>query len=280
MSATVSAEDRGFLLGDGVFDTLAVHDGIPKFLNAHIARLVRHANSIGIVVDPAVIGTAIEKSVRDFNGQDGVLRTTVTRGVAARGLWPDSVGTPTINCLVSQLDRALIGAPVTMIVNSFARNETSPLSCIKSLGYLDHILAAREARMAGADDALFLNTKGALTCSTIGNVFILEGNNLLTPPLEDGVLDGIIRAALFENPPLGLTVIEQTLTLKRAMAADAMMITNSIRLARPVIRLGDYKFENHAVHSTVVSHLLKRVEANFPVNFPSKTTSGNSGKTQ
>lgn len=91
------------------------------------------------------------------------------------GLWTDSVGAPTIQCLVSPLDRALIGAPTAIIVNSFARNETSPLSRIKSLGYLDHVLAAREARLAGADDAFFLNTKGALTCSTIGNVFIVEG---------------------------------------------------------------------------------------------------------
>lgn len=87
MSARVSAEDRGFLLGDGVFDTLAIHDGIPAFLNAHIARLVRHAGSIAIAVEPGLIGIAIEKSIRDFYGQDYILRTTLTRGVAACGLW-------------------------------------------------------------------------------------------------------------------------------------------------------------------------------------------------
>ena len=274
MSAMVSAEDRGFLLGDGVFDTLAVHDGIPVFLSAHITPLVRHAGSIGIAVEPGLIGVAIEKSIRDFNGQDCLLRTTLTHGVAARGMWTDSVGAPTIKCLVSPLDRALIGAPTAIIVNSFARNETSPLSRIKSLGCLDHIIAAREARLAGADDALFLNTKGALTCNTIGNVFILEGSNLITPPLSDGVLDGIIRGALIENPPLGLTLMEQTLMRGRAMAAYAVMITNSIRLARPVTRLGDRTFENHAINGTVLSHLLKLVETDLPM----KIQSGNGGQ--
>lgn len=89
------------------------------------------------------------------------------------------------------------------------------------------------------------------------------------------MLDGIIRGALIDNPPLGLTLIEQTLTPERAMAADAVMITNSIRLARPVIRLGDRTFENHAINGTVLSHLLKLVETDLPM----KIQSGNGGQT-
>jgi branched-chain amino acid aminotransferase len=255
MSATVSAQDRGLLLGDGVFDTLAVHDGVPLWLEAHIARLVRHANSIGIAADADLARTSILNCIARFSQPDCIIRTTLTRGITSRGLWPNSDALPTLVCQATRLDRIIIGAPITLMVSSIARNETSPTSQIKSLNYLDHVLAAREAHIAGVDDALFLNTQGKLACSTIGTVFIVEGDQLLTPPQNDGALDGIIRAILLEIPPLGLHVIEASLTLERALNADAMLITNSVRLVRNVTQLNERTFIKAAPYRTVLSHL-------------------------
>jgi branched-chain amino acid aminotransferase len=259
MSALVSAQDRGLLLGDGVFDTMAVYHGTPQLREAHIARLIRHAAEIHIPEDPALIYTAMLKCLEEWTGQDCILRTTVTRGITPRGLWPGQIVTPTIICQATPFDRSIIGAPASLVVSSIARNQTSPASRIKSLAYLDHVLAAREAHEAGADDAVFLNTHGAITCTTIGNVFVLEGGTLTTPPLHDGVLDGIIRAFLLDHPPQGLRVVEQTITLDRAMKADAILITNSVRLVRPVTKLKDRIFAPAVVHQSVLSHVQRLI---------------------
>jgi branched-chain amino acid aminotransferase len=253
MSQILSSQDRGFLLGDGVFDTLAVHHKVPQLLDAHVARLLRHAAMIHIAADAARVRQIILECIAQFPGADCIIRTTLTRGVAARGLWPKETDAPTLACHATVFDRAIIGAPAAVLVSTIARNETSPTSRIKSLNYLDHVLAAREAEISGFDDALFLNTQGKLACTTIGNVFVLEGDVLFTPPLSDGALDGIIRASLLDHPPHGLRVVEQSLTLERAMNADAMFITNSVRLARPVTRLNHRVFEHQ--HQAVLSHL-------------------------
>jgi branched-chain amino acid aminotransferase len=253
ISQKISPQDRGFLLGDGVFDTLAVHHKVPQLLDAHVARLVRHAATILIAADATLIRDAILNCAASFARTDCIIRTTLTRGVAARGLWPKDTGAPTLVCHATALDRALIGAPAALMVSTIARNETSPTSRIKSIGYLDNVLAAHEAETSGFDDAMFLNTQGKLACTTIGNVFALEGDVLFTPPLSDGALDGIIRALLLDHPPHGLRVVEQSLTLERALNADAMFITNSVRLARPVTRLNHRVFEPQ--HQAVLSHL-------------------------
>jgi branched-chain amino acid aminotransferase len=253
MSQILSSQDRGFLLGDGVFDTLAVHHNVPQLLDAHVARLVRHAAMIHIAADAARIRQIILECIAQFSAPDCIIRTTLTRGIAARGLWPKEPSAPTLVCHATALDRALIGAPAALMVSTIARNQTSPTSRIKSIGYLDNMLAAREAETSGFDDALFLNTQGKLACTTIGNVFVLEGDVLFTPPLSDGALDGIIRALLLDHPPHGLRVVEQSLTLERAMNADAMFITNSVRLVRPVTRLNHRVFEPQ--HQAVLSHV-------------------------
>lgn len=255
MNQTVSAQDRGFLFGDGVFDTLAVHDGVALFIEAHLARLQHHAALIDIVVDMAMIRAVIMGCVAQCAGPNSIIRTTITRGSGQRGLWPLGPFSPSLTCHATPLDRGLIGASHSLMLSPVARNETSLTSRIKSLGYLDHVLAAREAQLSGFDDALFLNTKGALACATIGNVFVVEGHNLLTPPLSDGALDGIMRGVLLAEPPQGLRVVEESLTLERALNADAMLITNSVRLARPVTRFQTRVFEPVSQHQAVLSHL-------------------------
>jgi branched-chain amino acid aminotransferase len=268
MSATVSAQDRGLLFGDGVFDTLAVHDGVALWLEAHVNRLVRHANSIGMVGNAHLIHAAILNCMTQFSQPDCIIRTTLTRGVTDRGLWPTTNTLPTLVCHATKLDRAVFGTPASLMVSSIARNETSPTSRIKSLNYLDHVLATREAHVAAVDDALFLNSRGQLACCTIGNVFILEGDQLLTPPQKDGALDGIIRAVLLDHPPQGLRSIEASITLDRALKADSMLITNSVRLVRNVTQLNERIFTEAASSRTVLSHLNRLIHAQKPNGLP------------
>jgi len=109
-----------------------------------------------------------------------VLRTTITRGVTGRGLWPKTAPDPTIPRSATPWNKDLFARPVRLIISTIVRNAGSPTSRLKTIGYLDNILAAREAVEMNADDALLLNAGGKVACTTIANVFALIGGKLLT----------------------------------------------------------------------------------------------------
>ena len=243
----VSVEDRGFTLGDGVFDTALSINGVIFARERHVRRLVEAAHSIGIAVQDSAVQSAVDskqESARNLHGMTlaaavcRIVRTTVTRGTTARGLWPASSGEPTVVVTSTPWTASLLGQPATLITASAPRNERSRTCSLKVLGYLDHILAAREASLKGADDALILNLQGRPACSTIASLFIIEGNRLITPPLSEGCLPGIIRALLLElAPDVGLEPCESPILLGELIAADAVFLTNSVRFIRRVSAL-------------------------------------------
>lgn len=235
MTQTISVEDRGFMLGDGVFDTALALNGVMFARKAHLDRLYAAAGTIGIKVERAAIGAALDTALTP---EPSIVRTTVTRGSAARGLWPTQAGEPTIVVTSAPWSPALLGQPLRLITATTPRNERSPTSNLKALGYLDHILAAREAAEHGADDALILNTGGRVACTTIANVFALKDGRLATPPLREGCLPGIIRALVLElAPALGLVVDDTPLRPGDLREADAVFTTNSVRFIRRVTTL-------------------------------------------
>jgi len=235
VSQTVSVQDRGFTLGDGVFDTALARDGVLYARARHVDRLLLAAHRLGIAVSRDAIETAIDAAL---TAEPAIIRTTVTRGTAARGLWPANAGAPTVVVTTAPWSPALVGEPARLITATGRRNEFSPTANLKTLGYLDHILAAREAAEAGVDDALILNTLGRVCCSTIANVFALIAGRLITPSLGEGCLPGIMRALVIEAAPsLGLAVEERPLAPQALMGADAVFLTNSVRFLRPVTAL-------------------------------------------
>jgi branched-chain amino acid aminotransferase len=235
VTQTVSVEDRGFTLGDGVFDTALALNGVMFARNAHLDRLCLAAGTIGIKAERRSIEAAIDAALTP---EPSILRTTVTRGTAARGLWPAQAGEPTIIVTSAPWSPALLGQPLRLITATVPRNERSPVSNLKALGYLDHILAAREAAEHGVDDALILNAGGRVACTTIANVFTLKDGRLATPPLREGCLPGIIRALMLElAPALGLVVDETPLRPGDLREADAVFATNSVRFIRRVTAL-------------------------------------------
>ncbi|TCK28751.1 branched-chain amino acid aminotransferase [Ancylobacter aquaticus] len=239
---SISSEDRGFTLGDGVFDTALALGGVVFARDRHVARLVAAAQRIGITIEATAIEAAMEAALTP---SPLILRTTVTRGTAARGLWPASSGAPTLIVATTPWSPSLLGQPARLITASGRRNEFSPTSNLKTLGYLDHILAAREAALAGVDDTLILNTQGRVACTTIANMFALIAGRLITPSLAEGCLPGIMRALVIEAAPrLGLSVEERPLAPQALAGADAVFLTNSVRFLRPVrsldgVLLGD-----------------------------------------
>ncbi|MGY2050264.1 aminotransferase class IV [Methylobacterium sp. JK268] len=229
--------DRGFLLGDGVFDTALVVNGRVMFEAAHVARLVASAAALGFAIDPAAVTAGMRAMAA---GHDrAALRTTATRGSGPRGLRPPPEPRPRI--LVTAAPLAPPGAafaPLSLHTTSIRRNDTSPASRHKTLGYLDAVLAAQEAAREGADEALFLNTHGHVACAGSGTLFAVIGGALITPPLADGVLAGIVRGwILAQAPALGLPATERSLTPADLAGAEALFLTNSLRLVAPIVAL-------------------------------------------
>ena len=189
--------DRGLLLGDGLFDTSLVLGGRMVWREAHVARLIAGCRTLGFDVGVERIDTAIDAVTSRM--EHGSLRITVTRGVGPRGLAPPSHPRPTILAAPAPLRASALFTPLKLHVAAVRRNETSPLSRLKTLNYLDGVLAAREAIRAGCDDALFLNTRDRVACTSVGNVFAVIGQELVTPPLADGALAGTARAIMLRS---------------------------------------------------------------------------------
>jgi branched-chain amino acid aminotransferase len=198
--ARIDPSDRGFTLADGLFETLRARGGKPLRLQAHLARLHAGAGALGIPVPRSdkEIGEALA-AVLSANGlADGVLRLTLTRGPAPRGLVTPRDPHPTL--LISAAPSPAEPPPAKAIVATVTRrNEFSPASRFKTLNYLDNVLARREAEQKGADEALLLNSQGRLAESTISNLFLVIDGDVLTPPVSEGALPGVMRAEVIDR---------------------------------------------------------------------------------
>ncbi|HYF64811.1 MAG TPA: aminotransferase class IV [Herpetosiphonaceae bacterium] len=239
--ARIDPAERGWTLADGCFETLRVVDGAAIRLEAHLGRLGRGLALLGIPApDRADAAPALARLLGANGRRDGVARLQVTRGVAARrGLLPDDAGPPTVLLtLAPPAERPDAPAPIEAIIAGVTRrNEWSPLSQVKALAnYPDALLALGEARRRGADDALLLNTRGELCCSSVANLWLASGDTLRTPPLGSGATAGVVRAALLEAAPrLGLRVAETPLDPADLWAADEALLTNSVRGVQSVV---------------------------------------------
>ncbi len=235
---TLDASDRGLLLGDGLFETVAVFNRRAFRLAEHWARMVAAAARIGLPIDRTAFDDATSALVHHSTDRNGVLRITVTRGAGPRGLAPTPGAVPTIIATLARWRPDMAFRSVALATSTVRRNSGSPLSRIKSLGYLDNVLALKEALDLGADDALLLNEAGSVACSSAGNLFVVNGSRLLTPPVEDGVLPGVTRRLVLGHArEFGLSVAEVSLKPEDLRNADAVFLTNSVRLLEVVRRL-------------------------------------------
>jgi branched-chain amino acid aminotransferase len=232
----LDSHDRGFLLGDGVFETIAVINHKPLWLDEHLQRMSQAASELGIAFDAKVLfkglGTVLTKSEVQFEA----LRITLSRGKTPPGLAGDSAS-PSLLMTLDGFDAKNLFQPCRLKVSQVRRNEFAPSSRLKTLSYIDGIAAAREVA-ADADDALMLNTHGHVASSTIANIFLLRGNELVTPSLNQGILPGVTRRVLLDNAKkMGSVPVEKTVLLEDLFRADAVFLCNSLRFLRPVTEL-------------------------------------------
>jgi len=238
-AAHVSVTDRGFTLGDGVFETMLVRRGRAFRLAAHRSRLGAGLNRLAIGVPPALdaaIATALA-AARDVEA--AMLRVTVSRGPGMASLGPVGSSEPSSVVLVAPLPE--FGADtyehgLTAHVASGRRNERSMTAGLKTLAYTESVAALVEARSAGANEALFLDMEGHCSEASASNLFIVVGDRLVTPPPSCGALPGITRAAVLEVArAAGLIAAERAMTLADLLAADEAFLTSSLRGIAPLV---------------------------------------------
>lgn len=244
--------DRGLTLSDGVFDTMLVSAGVPLYRDFHVERLLKGAAAIRIDVARERVEAAIRDLVAAGEG-DLVVRVTVTRGGGARGLRLPAEPRPTVFASAAPWSPQIAFAPLRLATSRIRRNASSPLSRLKSLAYLDNVLALDEAVSAGADDALILSTEGRAACTSAGNLFAVMGGQLVTPPVSDGVLDGTIRQRLLARAgEAGLDAREASIDPAELASADAIFVTNSARLACPVTEIDGQPVGNRATVRPII----------------------------
>lgn len=229
-------DDRGLLLGDGLFETLQVRDGAPSDWAAHMDRMAAGCSALGL---PAPNQDLAWRLAQDALGQAGLLaglaalRITWTAGSGGRGLDRPAESDPRLFATAAPVTPG--AGPLQLITARTRRNAGSLASRHKTLSYLDNVLARREARLMGADEALMLNTEGHVACAAAANLFWVSEGRLLTPALDCGVLAGVTRAQVLQRASGGgLDTAEVMLGPDALARADAVFLTNSLMGVRPV----------------------------------------------
>lgn len=232
--AHISVFDRGFLFGDGIFETLRVHNTCPLFLDRHLQRLRQSCESIRLSLPtPEPPWEALLRELVDRNHlEHTMIRITITRGVGSLSPDPSECSNPTIVIFsrpLPQLTKDQRDQGVSLTILTTRRQPSCALpSHVKSLNYLNNILAKQEANEAHTFDGLLLNTDGHLAECTTSNMFFVKNQRLHTPSLQCGILPGITRGIVLELAQAkGMVVQEGTYRPEDLLDADECFLTNT-----------------------------------------------------
>jgi len=236
--ARVSILDYGFLFGYGLYETVRAYDGKPFRLDSHLARMRYSAERLGIELEMKVLRQAVKDTVKANGYKDTRIRLTVSIGEGTMSPDLRSCKTPTVLVIAGEYHPPATekyARGYSAVVSSIRRNSQSPVTYMKSANTMEHMLARREARDKGTDEALFLNEKGYVTESAGCNVFTVSKGILKTPRFETGILPGVTRVIVFElAAELGIKVSEKNIRLAELLAADEVFLTNSMIEVMPL----------------------------------------------
>jgi branched-chain amino acid aminotransferase len=244
-------QDRGFQLGDGVFETLRARRAVSIELDEHLLRLRESAAATALPVPlsdaefAAAIRALLEAAGLAATGDppgDAAVRITLSRGpVDARNAPASVAPNPTLLIQASPFAppaARILEHGLRVIVTSLRHDPASPLAGVKSTSRADSIIARLEAERAGADDAIYPTPDGALTEGTTANLVVITGDELATPPLSEGILAGTMRTWLLAHAAdFGLRAVERRLWPRDLARADEAIFTSSVAGAQPVVAL-------------------------------------------
>lgn len=242
-NAKVSVFDHGLLYGDGIFEGIRFYNGRVFRLEEHLQRLWDSARSICLKIPMTrpEMTEALLETIRQNDLRDGYIRLLVTRGVGNLGLNPEQCKTPSV---------IIIAATIALYHEDFYRkglnivtvatrrsNPASLNPAVKSLNYLNNVMARIEANLAGADEALMLNDAGNVAECTADNVFIIKHGKIFTPPIPAGALRGITRSVVFDiGSEFDINVIEADFTRHDIFVADECFLTGTAAEIIPVVK--------------------------------------------
>ncbi len=242
--AKVSVYDHGFLYGDGVFEGIRVYNGNVYRLDEHLQRLYESAQSIMLTIPHTKeeLTNIIVQTLQKNKYRDAYIRLVISRGKGNLGLDPFTCGQPGVIVIAEQLalfPKKLYETGLEIITVASRRNRPDVLSPkVKSLNYLNNILAKIEASLAGVSEALMLNDQGYVAEGSADNVFIIKGNTIKTPPGYLGALEGITRNAIVEIArEQGYNMVEEPFTRHDVYVADEVFLTGTAAEVIAVVKV-------------------------------------------
>ena len=243
-NAKISVFDHGLLYGDGIFEGIRAYNGRVFKLKEHIDRLFDSAKAIllDIPLSRTAMMRAVVETCRRNNLRDGYIRLVVTRGVGTLGLNPNRCRRPSVIIIADKIQLyppALYARGMDIVTVATTRNLHNAVNpAIKSLNYLNNILAKIEANIAGVEEAIMLNSAGYVSECTGDNIFIMKNGSLFTPPLSSGALYGITRGTVMGlASEAGITVSEPNLTRYDLYVADECFLTGTGAELIPVTKI-------------------------------------------
>ena len=262
--AKISVFDHGLLYGDGVFEGIRAYNGKIFTLDEHLDRIYDSATAISlkIPITKAEMAEAIKQTMKANNLTDSYIRLVVTRGVGKLGLDPNKCATPQIIIIADTIElysKALYERGLDIVTVTTIRNHFSALDPkIKSLNYLNNILAKIESIRAGAGEALMLNKDGYVAECAGDNIFIFKDNILRTPPSSAGILVGITRNVVMKlATEMGVQVREELMTRYDLYIAEECFLTGTAAEIIPVVKI-DGRIIGTGKPGKITLDLLKR----------------------
>jgi len=266
-NAKISVFDHGLLYGDGIFEGIRAYNGRVFRLKEHIDRLFYSGKAIllSIPLSHAAMMEAVLATCRRCKIRDGYIRLVVTRGVGGLGLNPKKCRAPSVIIIADRIQlypQEYYERGLDLITVPTTRNLHSALNpAIKSLNYLNNVLARIEANIAGCEEAILLNAEGFVCECTGDNVFIIKERHLFTPPLSAGALYGITRRVVMEMAEeSGLTVSEPNLTRYDLFNADECFLTGTGAELVPIVKI-DGRVIGEGKRGTVTEKLMAQYRA-------------------
>ena len=242
-NAKISVFDHGLLYGDGIFEGIRFYNGRVFRLEEHLDRLWDSARSICLEVPMSKreMTEALLETVRQNDLRDGYIRLLVTRGVGNLGLNPAQCERPSVIIIATTIalyPESLYQKGLTVVTCATRRTNPGALNpAVKSLNYLNNVMARIEANLAGADEALMLNDAGNVAECTADNVFVVKRGQIFTPPITAGALRGITRSVVFEiAAELTVKITEADITRHDVFIADECFLTGTAAEIIPVIK--------------------------------------------
>jgi len=241
--AKVSVFDHGLLYGDGIFEGIRFYNGRVFRLEEHHDRLWDSARSIclEIPIGRAEMTEALLETIRRNDLREGYIRQIVTRGVGNLGLNPTQCKRPSVIIIATTIalyPKEVCEKGLTVITCATRRTGAAALNpAVKSLNYLNNVMARIEANLAGADEALMLNEAGNVAECTADNMFVIKKGQIFTPPISAGALRGITRSVVFEvAAELGIKITETDVTRHDVFIADECFLTGTAAEVIPVVK--------------------------------------------